>query len=225
MTSRWAFLIPLAALAACAQSTPESRGAATFQAFGCVKCHSVGYGGGAYGPDLTTVGFRKSREWLDTWLRNPHAWKDTTVMPNFNLNESIRGDLVAFLSQQKGQAWGGKRPWDAPELQGDLVKKGGVLFDKAGCVACHGQRGKGGLPNNNVIGGLIPPLEKVSEGYSKEELRARIANGRFSDPADPSQPPPMLFMPAWKDVLKDEDFTAVIEFLYSIAPAKGADEF
>ena len=105
--SRWTLLLPFVILAsACAQSTPESRGQSTFTAFGCIKCHSIGHGGGVYGPDLTTIGFRKSKEWLDQWLHNPHEWKSTTVMPNFNLNDDIRADLVAYLSQQKGQAWG-----------------------------------------------------------------------------------------------------------------------
>ena len=132
MNLRRHFLLPLMILAsACAKTTPESRGEATFTAFGCIKCHNIGHGGGVYGPDLTLIGFRKSPEWLHQWIKNPHAWKSTTVMPDFNLNDAIRGDLVAYLSAQKGQAWGEARPWDAPELADNLAAGSGPLPDAA----------------------------------------------------------------------------------------------
>jgi quinoprotein glucose dehydrogenase len=40
---------------------------------GCVKCHKVKTGGGAVGPDLTTVGSRLSREKLAEAVLNPNA--------------------------------------------------------------------------------------------------------------------------------------------------------
>ena len=225
MMRRWPLLLLILSAAACARpDDPVARGEATFRAFGCVKCHNVGYGGGTYGPDLTFVGFRKTKDWLDLWLKNPHAWKNNTVMPNFHLPDDMRSDLVAFLSEQKGQAFGDVRPWDDPQLKKDLVARGEVIFNKAGCAGCHGVRGVGGYPNNNVVGGRIPTLTLVSQGYSKEELRARIANGKISDPADPSQPPPMIRMPVWKEKLKAEDLDALVEYLYSLAPKQAASE-
>jgi len=216
----------LAAMAACARPTLVERGQATFKSFGCVKCHTIGYEGGTYGPDLTTIGFRKTKQWLDLWLKNPHGWRETTVMPNFNLNDDIRASLVAFLSEQKGQAWGKTPPWDAPELRGEPIQKGEVMFNKLGCIACHGLQGQGGYPNNNVVGGLIPPINRVFETFTKEELKTRIANGRKSDPADPNLPPPMIYMPAWKELLTDSEIDALVEYLFSLGPkAAGNDSW
>jgi mono/diheme cytochrome c family protein len=199
-------------------------GEADFKGFGCVRCHRVGEEGGTYGPDLTFVGFRKSKDWLDLWLKNPHAWRAQTAMPNFHLPDEIRKDLVEYLSNQQGQAFGEKRPWDEAELQGDLVKKGEVIFNRAGCVACHGLRGAGGYPNNNAQGGKIPTLTLVADGYSKDELKDRIRKGKISDPADPSQPAPMIRMPPWGQKLKDSDIDALVEFLYSLRPKQAAAE-
>lgn len=214
---RFILLLGLPAFAACSRGPePQSLGEAYFKGYGCVKCHALGEEGTAWGPDLTFIGFRKSPEWLDLWLRNPHAWNPKTIMPNFNLPEGVRRELVSYLSQQKGQAWRSGRPWQHPELQGDPVKKGQVLFAKAGCVACHGDKGLGGYPNNNVVGGLIPSLAKVAEGYTKEELIVRIKNGVISAPADPSQPQPMVFMPKWGDVLKEDELSAVADYLFSL---------
>src|SRR4051812_28400951 len=99
-------ILAIAGLAACQRAeTPVAKGEIYFKAYGCMKCHSVGDEGGTYGPNLSFIGFRKSPQWLDLWLKNPHAWRSQTVMPNFNLPDDTRGALVAYLSSQKGQAW------------------------------------------------------------------------------------------------------------------------
>lgn len=219
----WILIAAVAALAACQHaSTPVARGELYFDALGCAKCHSIGDKGGTWGPNLTFIGVRKSPQWLDIWLKDPHAWRKQTVMPNFHLRDNIRADLVAYLSAQKGQAWGQKRPWqDHPELTS--VQRGQILFNKAGCVACHSQDGRGGYPNNNVVGGQIPALTKVAEGYTKEELMNKIRNGVIPTPADPSQPAPMVFMPQWGKVLSDPEISDVADYLISLdkGAAKG----
>jgi mono/diheme cytochrome c family protein len=217
-------LLSIVVLAACQRSSdPVARGQAYFNGLGCIKCHSMGSEGVNWGPDLTLIGFRKSKEWLDLWLKDPHQWRKETVMPAFNLRDDARADLVAYLSEQKGQAWekSGGRPWNTAEAKAlDNVHRGELLFNKAGCVACHAQGGKGGYPNNNVVGGQIPSLIKVAEGYTKDELKAKIRNGVNPDSADPSQPAPMVVMPKWGDMLQDDELEAVAEYLISLGKSK-----
>lgn len=215
---RFAFLALALSLCACSgEKPPAAKGKALFAGMGCVQCHAIGGQGGTYGPDLTFVGFRKSPEWLAQWLENPHAWRPDTVMPKFNLTPESRQALVEFLSAQKGQGFDhAGRPWNAPELASNPAKRGEVLFDKTGCVACHAQGGRGNYPNNNVVGGLIPALAKVAEGYTKEELFQKIKNGVVSEPLDPSQPPPMIRMPPWGQVLKEDEIRAVVAYLFTL---------
>ena len=215
-------LIFAAALSACSRqpelADPVARGERDFRGLGCAKCHMIGDAGNEWGPNLTLVGFRKTPDWLDTWLKNPHAWNMKTVMPNFNLKDETRADLVAYLSAQKGQAWG-VYPWRTPEASAlPAAERGKLIFNKAGCVACHGQFGGGGYPNNNVAGGLIPSLTKVAEGYSKAELHAKIQNGAFSLPNDPSAPKALIYMPKWGDQLKPDEIDALVEYLFSLMP-------
>jgi mono/diheme cytochrome c family protein len=214
--SKWILLAAVVVLAACQPaSDPVVRGEKYFDALGCAKCHQIGEKGGTWGPNLTLIGVRKSPEWLELWLKNPHAWRKETVMPNFNLTDSARADIVSFLSSQKGQAWAQTgKPWDEAGLKG--VHRGEVLFNKAGCVACHAQNGRGGYPNNNVAGNMIPSLAKVSEGYTKQELMAKIRNGVKPTPNDPSQPAPMVFMPKWGEVLKNDEISDVADYLISL---------
>lgn len=228
-------LLPLVAillLAACNGQTPSTdpvaRGERYFDGLGCVKCHQVGDKGHAWGPDLTMVGFRKSEAFLDTWLKNPHGWNQKTVMPNFNLKDDIRADLVAYLAAQKGQAWA-VRPWrteQSKSLAG--AERGKVLFEKAGCITCHGQEGAGGYPNNNVAGGLIPSLRLVTEGYTREELIAKIKTGAVPIPKSSSEAAPLLQMPKWSEQLKDDEVKDVVDYLFSFKPKGGkpaADDF
>jgi len=224
MRTRHLFILAAAAcaLAACQKQKPMTQaqaGEAYFNALGCKNCHQIGNSGGTYGPNLTYVGFRKSPQWLDLWLKDPHAWRDKTVMPNFHLSDEMRAALVAYLSEQKGQAWTqADKPWNAPDLKGNPIKRGEMIFDKVGCVACHGVGGVGGYPNNNVIGGLIPTLTHVAEGYSKQELIHKIHDGVIPTPMDPSQPAPMIHMPPWGQVLSTSEITDVADYLISLDP-------
>lgn len=202
MRTTWAALILLAAVAGAA-AQPEGR--ALFDADGCRSCHSIGGVGGNAGPDLTFVGFRHSPRWLDRWLQDPRAWKKGTQMPQFRLSPDDRAALVEYLSSLKGQAFGARHWTD-----------GRIIFNKAGCVACHSQNGRGGYPNNNVVGGQIPSLTKVAEGYTKTELMNKIRDGVTPTPADPSQPAPMVFMPQWGKVLSDDEISDVADFLISL---------
>ncbi len=216
-------------LTACGAKDPLTEqivaGQAHFKGYGCVTCHQVGGTGGAIGPDLTYIGFRKSPEWLDLWLKDPSNWKHNTLMPNFFFKDATRKALVAYLATLKGETYqNGKAPWDLAELKDNPIKRGESIFIHAGCVGCHGGAGKGGYPNNNVAGGLIPSLLKVSEGYSKDELKEKIQRGvPQSISADATLPPPMIHMPAWSQVLKDDEIDALVEYLYSLNP-KGPEE-
>jgi mono/diheme cytochrome c family protein len=222
------FLIPLLFLSACGKpKDPVKRGQAYFMGLGCITCHRVGErGGGQAGPDLTFVGFRKSPEWLDLWLRNPQKWKPGTSMPNFNLTDEVRADLVAYMASLKGDLYkGDKAPWNHPDVKDDPLKRGEVLFNRVGCVGCHGAAGEGGYVNNNVVGGKIPSLTFAADGYSKPEMHERVAKGKESDPADPSQPAPLIRMPAWGEVLAPDEIDALVDYVTSLRPSTGGDDW
>lgn len=230
--NRWILPALVIAMAACSSqpelADPVARGERDFNGLGCVKCHQIGDNGHAWGPDLTMLGFRKSADWIDTWLKDPHAWNPKTVMPNFNLKDSTRADLVAYLSAQKGQAWKVK-PWETAHAEAlPAAERGRIVFNSVGCVSCHAKDGYGGYPNNNVAGGLVNSLSKVTEGYSKNELHEKIKTGAVPIPNDMKQPLPMLQMPKWGQQLKSEEIDLVVEYLFSLAPkvaAASPDDF
>lgn len=222
----WKSAIPIAALflviSACKNpigKAGKDSGETYYRALNCQVCHRIGSEGGAQkGPDLTFVGFRKSPQWLNLWLKDPQAWKKNTPMPNFHLSSPARKSLVEYLSNLKGQAFDDHRPWNNPDILHDPILRGHLIYVRAGCMTCHGMRGEGGYPNNNVPGGLIPALTLVSQSFTKEELIKKIKYGAIPARADPNGPAPLIVMPAWGQVLSDSEIKAVAGYVLSLKP-------
>lgn len=63
----------------------------------CIACHAVGGQGGAVGPALDGVSLRYTDQELHDWLANPTVIKPGTAMPNLNLPDDLRTELVDWL--------------------------------------------------------------------------------------------------------------------------------
>lgn len=64
----------------------------------CQGCHAVGGKGGAVGPALDGVATRFDPQALDAWLKDPQSVKPGTAMPNLQLPDATRAELVTWLS-------------------------------------------------------------------------------------------------------------------------------
>ena len=213
----WRVLLPLLGLIPCARAaSPDSR-LELLRSHECLSCHRLGERGGGSGPDLTLVGLRRPRAWIDAWLKDPAAWKRDTLMPRQGLADSDREALADYLTEQKGQAWGTGRPWSG--LGG--AEAGRSIYERAGCVACHGAEGRGGHPNPGARGGVIPALAALMGTYKKEELVARVRAGVTPETGGA---PAAVSMPAWAGVLSDLELSELADYLLSLAP-KGEEAF
>jgi cytochrome c2 len=101
--------------AAQAQGAPDvKRGKTLFESKGCNGCHTIG-GGRRAGPDLKGVTTRRSREWLQKWIKDPDAMlaSDSTaqqlmkeangikmVNPHLNSDADINA-LIDYLDSKK----------------------------------------------------------------------------------------------------------------------------
>lgn len=116
-------------------------------------------------------------------------------------------------------------PASVPESPAETGSK---LYRSKGCVMCHGDDAKGGVPNRYSLGGTIPALESVATGYSEDELKEKIRAGVPSvAKKDPQGHVPILIMPSWRDKLADEEIDAIVAYLFSLAPKGegGSDDF
>lgn len=94
-----ALLLLLAALVASSGAQPPVEvGKQYFMNSGCYGCHIVGKMGTPIGPDLSHVGAKYSRAYIERWLRDPSAQRPNAHMPALELSEDQVKALTAFLT-------------------------------------------------------------------------------------------------------------------------------
>jgi len=119
------------------------------------------------GPDLKEVRVKLRPDWIPVWIQNPHAFRPTTRMPRFRLDEDELKPVAAFIWQSGLDA---KLP---SQLPGDAVK-GKESFETRGCMGCHSV-GEG----SNAIGGTFAAnLSRVGEKDNYDYLARWIHNPR-----------------------------------------------
>ena len=183
----------------------------------CIVCHSIGGVGAKTGPDLAGVTKRHSLEWLDEQLVNPQLVYPGTSMPEYDLEANQRKALVAFMTTATPEdakeimAHHGR----APTPEDAAIAAGELDFSRFGCAGCHGTQLQGGVPNPNAQGGQVPSLLHLADDYTKDEVLQVVRNGRMPPLDNVKGPTPPLYMPAWKNLLSDEDIHQLVEFLWS----------
>jgi cytochrome c2 len=103
----------------------------------CITCHTVEGKGNGSAPELSKVASAASPGWLLAFLRDPAAFDPRTRMPRYHLSDAESRDLVAYLEDEM-------RDFDAPpnlleplRVNQTLAERGGKLFRRFGCFACH----------------------------------------------------------------------------------------
>lgn len=107
------------------------------------------------------------------------------------------------------------------------TEKGRQVYVKFYCGVCHGLSGEGKVKNPNAqTGSEVPGLIYVAEGYTRDELRAKIENGvAHIEKADTAGAAPPLAMPAWKDKIKSAELEALLDYLISLMPKEAEEKW
>jgi len=128
----------------------------------CISCHQPETAQAAYllrrqAPNLDGIGARVKRSFLRKFLTDPHGVKPGTAMPDVfaGLGEQEKrqkiDELVHFLAST------GSLVQERPEVK--LATAGRDLYNRVGCIACHGTRDATGnaeklLPTSVPLGDL-----------------------------------------------------------------------
>ena len=163
-----------------------------FQQENCSLCHNLSEGPTKRGPNLATVGTRKSATWMIAHFKNPSQVIPGSNMPPTDLNDSQLNALAGFLlrlTPSNAGAWTAAPPF---------AVKGAQIYDAKGCGKCHKVNGVGME--------LGPPLNGVSSRHPRKWVEKH-----FADPAALS---PGSIMPPFKFSPRDMD--ALVSYLFSL---------
>ena len=110
---------------------------------GCVACHDIpGYEEAAPPRvSLAATGAKLTAAWLRRWLTDPARVLPKPRMPTFRFEPRELDAIVAFLSDQHGDAL--TLPAGVDPMKGDS-DRGGLLVREGMCISCHSVNGKGG---------------------------------------------------------------------------------
>ncbi len=79
-----------------------SPGLEVFRSQGCERCHKLDGRGLSVGPPLDHVGSRRTRAWIESFLREPRGRYPKTIMPAYgNLPRKELRDLADHLARRK----------------------------------------------------------------------------------------------------------------------------
>jgi mono/diheme cytochrome c family protein len=141
----------------------RASGMTLLKSTGCLACHRVNGEGIANphgGADLSSVGFKRSREWCFTWLKDPAKLNPQHRMPVFSLSTQERRQLaLALVSLRKSK----------PNIKltdvGAPSPSALEIIQSARCAACHTVPGAKKVGPPDLSG--IPTLEKPVSNWEK----------------------------------------------------------
>lgn len=153
-------------------AAPElARGERIFETHGCQGCHKLNGVGGIIGPELDTVGARRSPEWLKQHFTDPASVSPGSGMPPQKLSPADLDAITMFMLSLTGN----KLPaYYASMKVIPSATEGRRLFEEKGCIGCHSINGQGGK--------IGPALDDVSLRRSPDWIMRHFLNPQAVSP-------------------------------------------
>jgi cbb3-type cytochrome c oxidase subunit III len=203
-------------------ATPVSHqvaaGAHDFNQFACAQCHGMNGKGGVSPavPALRGAASHLTVEQLTTIINhglgesaNPKA----PYMPVWGEVISARqvSDLVAYIRAGL-PAVPGATPVPVITAQGPAVE-GALLYQRYGCINCHGPNGLGGVPNPQSPDKSIPALSGADffkEFNTDQKILDVVRSGSVIGRA------PIVSMPHWGGIIPRDQLQAIVAYIKTL---------
>ncbi len=203
-----------------ATSVSESvaAGAHDFTQFACAQCHGD-RGRGGVSPDvpaLTQVGKQLTVAQMKHIINHGLGESSNPTKPYMPVwGEVISArqvsDLVAYVRAGLPSV-PGTEPAPLVTAQG-LAVEGAGLYQRYGCVNCHGPNGLGGVPNPKSPDKAIPPLsgsDFFSEFNTDKKITDIVRTGSVLGRA------PIVSMPHWGGIIPDQRLRALVAYIKTL---------
>ena len=189
-----------------------------FVQFACSACHGdQGKGGVSTDvPALKDVGSEFSVAQLTTIINHGLGESENPQKPYMPvwgpvISQSQVNDLVEYLQAGLPEVKDAT-PVPVPREQGAAVA-GAALYQRYGCINCHGPSGLGGVPNPLSEDKTIPPLSGQDfreEFNTDEKITEMIRSGSVIGK------PPITSMPHWGGIISDDDLDALVAYIKTL---------
>ncbi len=189
-----------------------------FVQFACSACHGEQGKGGVSTdvPALKDVGSEFSVAQLTTIINHGLGESENPQKPYMPvwgpvISQSQVNDLVEYLQAGLPEVKDAT-PVPVPREQGAAVA-GAALYERYGCINCHGPSGLGGVPNPLSEDKTIPPLsgqEFREEFNTDEKITEMIRSGSVIGK------PPITSMPHWGGIISDDDLDALVAYIKTL---------
>lgn len=198
-------------------SPSVAAGAHDFVRFACAQCHGERGRGGVSAdvPALNQLGKQLTvaqlKQIIDHGL-GESANPKKPYMPVWGQVISAHqvADLVAYIRAGLPSVPGAT---PAPVITGQgLAVEGALLYERYGCVNCHGPNGLGGVPNPQSPDKAIPALSGAGffEEFDDQKIIAIIRSGSVVGQA------PIVSMPHWGGIIPDEQLQALLAYIKTL---------
>jgi mono/diheme cytochrome c family protein len=199
-------------------SASVAAGAHDFTQFACAQCHGERGRGGVSTdvPALKVIGKQLTvaqlKQIIDHGL-GESANPTKPYMPVWGevISAHQVGDLVAYIRAGLPSVPGATPP---PVItgQGPAVE-GALLYQRYGCVNCHGPNGLGGVPNPQSPDKAIPALSGADffkEFNTDTKIIEIIRTGSVLGRA------PIVSMPHWGGIIPDSQLRALVAYIKTL---------
>lgn len=183
--------------------------------YSCLGCHQLNGRGGRIGPDLSSVGKRRTYDYIRGMIENPQHVAVGGGMPKVSMPPKNVELLSLFLAEQKNMKTQEKaveiNPISAEPVP--AADKGRKLYG-AHCASCHGVDGNG----NGFNAQYLDPKPSALSGHgmskmSDDSLFDMIHGGGYIFDKSPAMPP-------WGSILSDEEIKSLVDYLREISKTK-----
>src|SRR5436189_1708745 len=203
-------------------SNSVASGAHIFVQFACAQCHGE-RGRGGVSPDvpaLNQVGKQLTVAQLKQIISHglgESANPTKPYMPVWGQVISAHqvADLVAYLHAGLPSVPGATPP-PVITRQGAAVE-GALLYQRYGCVNCHGPNGLGGVPNPQSPDKAIPALSGADffqEFNTDKKIIEIVRTGSVLGRA------PIVSMPHWGGIIPDSQLRALVAYSKTLQPGE-----
>ncbi len=193
----------------------SSSGPRLFKEYYCIDCHVIDGHGGTVGPNLSSVGKKRSLSWIKNQILHPGSHftvgSEVTVngrtyinrMPGFkNISAGDLDSLAAYVKNFPGMM-----AQKAPSK----ITEGQMVFEQDNCISCHEINGKGGTvgPDLSTVGA------KRSLAWIKAQILHPGSHYILGTPASAGGKTFLVIMPDFKD-MPEYQLNALARYLSSL---------